>query len=126
MGLWFWVSFLVTLLLLAGSVWSGLTHRRRVHFVVVPLTVVSLLITIRMTGSLVETRLFPEEELAFHLRFAISATAMLVPVAITGIGYARWGRSWRLWHRLAVAAFLLLAVTATVTGVWVFSLSEPR
>ncbi len=118
----FWVLFASTVAALAATAWAGIRGRRRTHFVCVAITLTLLYATIRMTRSLVENVTFREWDLAFHLNFAITATALIVPVAITGIGYAmRGGRVWRLLHRTAVILFVVAVLVATATGIWAFS-----
>ncbi|MCA8942135.1 MAG: hypothetical protein KDB80_06195 [Planctomycetes bacterium] len=120
---WFWGSFVLTVVLLLATVWMGLRGARRAHFVCVALFVAMLYVTVRLTRGLVESLDFPDDELAFHLRFAITASALLVPVLLTGLGYARWGgRKWRLWHRTAVIVFVVSVLAATATGVRMFLL----
>lgn len=121
----FWVSFAVTLALFGATLWAGLRHRRRLHFTFAPLAVVALTVTIVLTEQLVRAVSFPPDEMAIHLFFAKSAAGLLLPVIATGLWMARSVRA-RPWHRAAVVLFLLFTLTATGTGIWVFSLSTPK
>lgn len=125
MVLWFWISFATTLALAGATVLTGATRRRRAHFWLAPLTVVMLTITILLTERLVRAVEFPPDEMRIHLFFAKTAALLVLPVAVTGLLLARRPRLRKL-HRFAVVAFLLFTVTATGTGIWVFSLSTPR
>jgi hypothetical protein len=115
----FWISFAVTLGLLVTSLVSGIRGGRRVHLVTGPLTLVMLGITIACTKILIRNYEFPAEQLRFHLKFSITATCAAVPVLLTGIWLWRSPAA-RLWHRLAVWTFVVLALTATGTGIWLF------
>lgn len=121
----FWISFAVTLLLVTGTVVSGLRRRRRVHLVCALSAVSSLVLTIVLAERMGATRRFPAAEMRVHLWFAKSAALMVLPVALSGL--ALWRRPrWRPLHRAAVVLFLLLTVIASGTGVWVYGLSTPK
>jgi hypothetical protein len=121
----FWASFAVTLALLLGAVWTGFRGRRRAHLRLAPLALVALAVTIVLTEQLLRAVRFPERELGIHLWFAKSGAALVVPVVVTGLLTVR-NRRWRRLHRAAVGLFFLCALTATGTGIWVFSLSTAR
>ena len=121
----FWVFFSLTLLGLAAAMVTGLRGKRRLHLVLAPVCVVLLTVTIveaeRMTGN----RSFPPHEMSIHLWFAKTAAALMLPVIVTGLVLWRTAR-WRRIHFWCVLAFLVMAVTASGTGVWVYSLSTPK
>jgi hypothetical protein len=121
----FWVFFSLTLLGLAAAMVTGLRGPRRVHLVLGPACVVLLTLTIveaeRMTGN----RSFPRDEMAIHLWFAKTAAALMLPVIVTGVVLWRTAR-WRRAHFWCVIAFLVMAVTASGTGIWVYSMSTPK
>lgn len=120
---WFWVSFISTVVALVAAAYTGIRRKRRAHFVCVGLFVVLLYVTVRLTRGLVEAIDFPEDELSFHLRFAFAATGLLVPVLITGFGYAlSGGPRWRICHRIAVSVFVVAVLAATGTGIRMFML----
>lgn len=120
----FWLSFTATLAALLAAVAAGRRGRRRAHFALVAVFVVLLFVTIALTEALVRALDLPAGELAIHLRFAISATLLLLPVLASGVVYAlRGGKRWRLVHRIAIVLFLLAVLTATGTGIWVVSLA---
>lgn len=121
----FWISFVITLALLAGTVWTGFRGRRTLHATLAVLTVVLLTITVLLTEALLRAVVFPAREMGIHLLFAKSGAALVLPVAVTGILTWRT-RSWRRVHLACVVLFLLVAVTATGTGIWVYSLATPR
>ncbi|MCY2958181.1 MAG: hypothetical protein NT107_14240 [Planctomycetota bacterium] len=116
----FWSSFCVTLALLVTSLVSGLRGGRRVHLVTGPLTLVMLFVTIACTKILIRDYAFPEPQLSFHLKFAITAAVAALPVLLTGLWFLRCPRA-RLWHRIAVWTFVVTALSATGTGIWLFS-----
>ncbi|MFK7742333.1 MAG: hypothetical protein AB8H80_18615 [Planctomycetota bacterium] len=121
----FWISFVLTVLLLVVSLVSGFGGKRKLHVVTGPLTIVSLAVAIWLTEQLMRQYEFPREELDFHLIFAKSGGLLALPVAITGIWYLRSPKA-RLWHRAAVLIWLVSVLMATATGLWVFGLGELR
>lgn len=121
----FWASFLVTLALLAGTAWTGRRGRRVAHYVLATTSIVMLAVTVVLTERLLRAVEFPERELGIHLTFAKTAAALVVPVVITGLLTIRW-RRWKRVHLATVATFFVVTLTATGTGIWVFSLSATR
>ncbi len=121
----FWSSFVVTLVLVGATVWTGFTARRRAHLGLALAAVAMLTVTILLTERLVRAIDFPEAEMAIHLIFAKTGALLVLPVAVTGI--LTWRRpTWKKVHLTCVALFLLDVLIATGTGIWVFSLSTPR
>lgn len=121
----FWLSFVATLLLLATALVSGLRGRRRLHLWAGPLAIVALVVAILFTEELMRRYQFPEDSLRFHLWFAKAGGLLALPVVVTGIGL--WRRpTWRRWHRLAVFAFVVAALLATGTGLWLFGQGTPK
>lgn len=121
----FWASFLVTLALLAGAVWTGWRGRRRLHFVVAPAAIAMLAVTVVLTERLARAVSFPEQEMAIHLAFAKTGAVLVLPVVVTGLLTVRW-RRWKRAHLACVGLFFAVVLIATGTGIWVFSLSTPR
>lgn len=119
----FWLAFSTTVGLLVVSLVSGLLGRRRVHLVTGPLTIVMLGIAVLMTEQLMRGYRFPPEEMRVHLMIAKTAAALALVVVGTGLWL--WRRpAARVWHRWTVWLFVVLTLTATGTGIWVFCLSE--
>jgi hypothetical protein len=121
----FWIAFAATVLLLVAALFTGLTRKRKAHLWIGPLTIVSLTIAIVLTEQLMGHYSFPADELAFHLIFAKAGGLMALPVVITGIWLWRTERA-RIWHRVAVILWLLCVLTATGTGLWMFSLGTAK
>ena len=121
----FWIFFSLTLIGLAVTLITGLLAQRRLHLVLGPTCVVLLVVTIVMAERMTANRSFPPHEMAIHLWFAKTAAALMLPVIVTGLVLWRTAR-WRRLHFWCVVAFLVMAVTASGTGVWVFSLSTPK
>ena len=117
----FWTAFVVTVLLIVMALITGLRGKRKVHVWVGPLTIVALAIAVVLTEQLMRNYDFPPEELAFHLVFAKAGGLLAIPVVITGIWLWR-SEAARLWHRVAVWLWLVGVLTATATGLWMFSL----
>ena len=117
----FWIAFVATVLLLVGALYTGWKRRRGAHLFLGPLTIVMLAVTIWLTEQLMRCYTFPADELAFHLIFAKAGGLLALPVVITGIWLWRNERA-RVWHRTAVILWLVSVVTATTTGLWMFSL----
>ena len=122
---WFWTLFPATLVLLIGALWSGRTGRRRLHLRLAPLAMVFLALAIWMAVRMGQARVFPEQEMGIHRLIAILAAVLVAPVIGSGIALSRSGK-WRRLHRVCVTVFMIAALAATGTGIWVFSLSVPR
>lgn len=121
----FWISFLLTLGLLVGAVWTGAKGMRRAHLWLAPAGLVALAVTIVLTERLLRAVEFPKEEMRIHLWFAKSGAALVLPVVVTGIlNLKRPG--FRRLHAISVGLFFLVALIATGTGIWVFTLATPR
>lgn len=121
----FWPVFLITLGLMATALVTGWRRFRRAHLWLGPLAMLGLLVTVLLTEQLARRYEFPEGPMAIHLLFAKSAALLAVPVIVTGVLLARRPRARRA-HRIAVLLFLLATLIATGTGIWIFSLAEPR
>jgi hypothetical protein len=116
----FWIAFVVTVLALAVTLVTGLTRRRRLHLVLAPFTVVSLVVTIVLTEQLVRRYEFPAAIKDTHLIFAKAGGLLVLPVVATGLWL--WRReAARPWHRLAVVVWIVSVLVATGTGLWMFS-----
>jgi hypothetical protein len=120
-------AFLVlTVLLLAGVVATGLKARRRLHIPLVALTLVSLVLTIVFAE-----RLGREYDLAsagvikpIHLTLAkVTTLAYLLPLA-TGVRTI-FRPTARAWHRRFAFLVLGMTVLTLVTGALMITLAEP-
>ncbi len=116
----FWIAFVATVVLLAAALWTGLRRRRRVHLWLGPLTIVSLAVTVVLTEQLVRRYEFPPEVLRTHLVFAKAGGLLALPVIVTGIWLWRSERA-RRWHKIAVFVWIAAVLTATGTGLWMFT-----
>lgn len=121
---WFWTVFPITLVLLFGTLWTGRTKRRWVHLRLAPLSLVFLGLAIWMAIRMGQARVFPEDEMAIHRPIATLAAVLVVPVIGSGIALFR-SPAWRPVHRVCVTLFMVAALAATGTGIWVFTLSTP-
>lgn len=119
----FWIAFVTTVLLLVLSLATGFSRKRKVHLFLGPATIVSLAVAIVLTERLLKNYTFPPDELAFHLIFAKAGGLLALPVVATGIWLARSEKA-RIYHRVAVVLWLVSVLTATGTGLWMFSLGE--
>ena len=119
----FWIAFVTTVLLLVLSLATGFFRKRKVHLFLGPATIVSLAVAIVLTERLLKNYTFPPDELAFHLIFAKAGGLLALPVVVTGIWLARSEKA-RIYHRVAVVLWLVSVLTATGTGLWMFSLGE--
>lgn len=125
-GVGFVLFLIVTLAFLGAAVFTGLTARRKRHFLSVAGAVVSLGVTIYYAEALGE--LYDLEASGwiypFHLWCAkITVLAYLAPV-VTGfltIANLRWKRS----HRTVAFVVLGLTVLTAITGSAMLFLSEP-
>jgi hypothetical protein len=110
---------LLTVLLLAFVVLTGLRARRRLHLTLVGVTIVSLGLTIVAAFGVGE--LYDLESAGWitpvHLKLARFATASFVLPAATGVLTVRNGRV-RPWHRGAAVVAVTLTVAAALTGFW--------
>ena len=121
----FWIFLPLTLAGLCAAVFTGKRGKRRLHLILAPSTLGLLAVTIFLAEQMGRVRIFPEDELRIHLWFAQSAAVLALPVIFTGIMLVR-RPGWRRVHFVCVLLFLAVAVTATCTGVWAFSLSTPK
>lgn len=125
MVLLFWLAFTVTVALLGCALVTGRRGRRRPHYWSVAGFVVALAVTIFLTESIVRALEFPRDALDFHLRFAMGATYLLLPVLATGALMAwKGGMRIRWAHRITVVVFVLAVLAATGTGIWIFTLAK--
>lgn len=116
----FWIAFVTTVLLLVLSLLTGWTRRRRAHLWLGPLTIVALVVAVVLTEQLVRRYEFPADVLRTHLWFAKAGGLLALPVVVTGLWLWKQPRA-RSWHKLAVYVWLLAVLTATGTGLWMFS-----
>ncbi|MBL8756168.1 MAG: hypothetical protein JNK15_22935 [Planctomycetes bacterium] len=116
----FWLSLSVTVLLLVGSLVTGLRRRRRLHLWLGPLTIAMLVVTVLATEQLVRAYDFPADVKAIHMPCAKAGGLLALPVVVTGLWLWRSERG-RRWHRVAVWLWLCSVLVATGTGVWMFA-----
>ena len=121
----FWISFVVTVLLLVAALVTGFGRRRRAHLWIGPLTMVVLTVTIVLTEQLMKQYDFPPDELAFHMWFAKAGGLLALPVIATGLWLWRRPEA-RRWHRAAVIVWLVSVLAATATGLWLFGLGVAK
>ena len=121
----FWIAFVTTVLLLVLSLVTGWTRRRRLHLWLGPLTIVALVVAVVLTEQLVRRYDFPPDVLRVHLWFAKAGGLLALPVVVTGLWLWKQPRA-RSWHKLAVYVWLLAVLTATGTGLWMFSHGTPK
>lgn len=119
------VFFLLTVLLLAGVVATGLRARRRLHVPLVVAALGSLGVTIFHAERL--GRLYDLDGAGWitptHLTLAkITVLAFVFPV-VTGLTTLRRPGA-RRWHRLAVVIALTLTVCTSITGTWMILTAE--
>lgn len=123
--LWFWVSACLAIAGLGVTYRAGRQRRRRLHVGMAIASMVALAVAIVLTELMARERDFPPEAMRVHLVFAKAAGFAVLPVVVTGVLLLRRPRV-RRWHLRAVWLFLLLALAATVTGVYAFTGSVRR
>lgn len=121
----FWVSFLLTLIALAGALYSGWSGQRRWHLVLGPLTLALLSVAVVFAVLMGQVRHFPQDIMRIHRPIAVTAGLFGVLVAVTGVVLWRTGRARRA-HFVLVLLFSVAAVAASGTGIWAFTQSSPR
>ena len=121
----FWIAFVATVLLMAGALWSGLRGSRRYHLVLGPLTMVSLAVAIVLTEELASHYDFPEAIKHTHLLIAKTGGLLALPVIVTGLWLWRSERA-RVWHRACVYLWIVAVLSATASGLWMFSAGTPK
>ena len=121
----FWIAFLTTVLLLVASLVTGWTRRRRLHLWFGPLTMVMLAVTVVLTEELVRQYDFPPHVLRTHLWFAKAGGTLALPVIVTGLWLWKKPQA-RIWHRIAVIVWIVSVLSATGTGLWMFSQGTPK
>lgn len=124
-SLGFWLAFFATLAALVVALISGLWRIRRLHLFTGPATIVLLVLTVLLTEELVAHFVFPADEMRIHLTLAISAGCLAILVALTGTLLV-WRPRLRRLHRYCTFGFVVMALLATGTGLWVFSLATPK
>jgi hypothetical protein len=124
--LWFLICLGLTVLAIVATVVAGRQAERHRHLRRALTTIVLLGLTVVFAVLMARhERTFPDDVMRIHRVFSISVSCILPLVAISGI--MLWTRpEWRRVHRVCVAAFLLAALGASLTGVWMLSLSELR
>ena len=116
----------LTVVLLACVTATGLLAKRKIHLVLVAMTLVSLVAAIIFAERL--GRLYDLEAAGaikpIHLFLAKFTTlAYLLPI-ITGLKTIK-NPTWRPWHRRCAFLILALTVVTAVTGVWMIAAADP-
>lgn len=121
----FVIALGIAVAFLALVIWSGKTHRRRLHYVFVPCLLVALTVAIRYaewTGRFWD---FPAVPLRIHLSLAYTATVSTLVAAISGLLHIAGKLTRKAHARLSWGAVLFILL-ATCTGVWIFAVGEPK
>lgn len=116
----FWISFVTTVVVMAAALATGWKRQRGPHMVLGILTMVSLGVTIWLTEELVRSYDFPADVKRTHLWFAKTGGLLALPVIVTGVALWRTEKA-RRWHKIAVYVWIVSVLTATGTGLWMFS-----
>ncbi len=115
----FLANLVLTVALLAATLWSGRKAKRRLHYRLVVFTVLSLI------GAIVQAELFGRSfvfdpvRLNVHLFAAFAALATVPGVVWTGLRLRTRSGS-RASHQRWVGAFVGLVLLAVVTACWMF------
>ena len=124
-----WTGFLialaVTVVLLAGTLWSGFRGQRRAHVPFAVATILALLVAIYFAETVGTYWNFPDWPLWIHLRFAWAGTILILPVAVSGILALRRPGS-APGHKKLVFVFLGVVLCAIATGTWIFLVGSPK
>lgn len=124
-GTVFALSVAVTVALLACTIFTGLTARRRAHYPFAVATVIGLAIAIYQARIYGEAFVIPGDRLRIHLGFAFTALGLLPPAVVTGVLLIRRARV-RVWHRVFVWSFVVTTVVAMACALWMLEGAEPR
>ena len=122
----FLVSLGLTVVLIALTLQSGIGGRRRAHLARALTTVGLLAVTVVFAFLMAEyERLFVPEKMRVHRMFSMTVAFVVPAVALTGA--MLWKRpGWRWPHKICIGVFLLAALGAAVTGVWVLWTSTAK
>jgi hypothetical protein len=125
-GLQLVVALAVTVACLGGVVWSGITHRRDVHYRFIVAFLASLGVAIWRAEAYGEGLVFEGTSLTLHRIHmgAVAATALVLPAVVwTGVRLARPGGARaagrgepRPAHRRASTLFVLLILLTSALG----------
>lgn len=118
-GTLFLLSLTLTVLALAGALWTGRKGHRRAHYRWVVGTVLLLTWAIVMAEVYGRAFTFDPFRLTLHLVFAFSALASVAGVAYSGITLAMETKP-RALHRRWVGLFLVLVVLSIASAGWMF------
>ncbi len=121
----FWIAFAATVVFMVGALVSGLRRQRRYHLVLGPLTMVALAIAIVLTEELASHYDFPADIKHTHLMIAKTGGLLALPVIVTGLWLWR-SESARGWHRACVYLWIVAVLSATASGLWMFSAGTPK
>jgi hypothetical protein len=123
--LWF-IAFLgLTVLLLGLDIVTGKRRRRRLHLACVACTWPVLVTTIVLAETVGKFWRFPFTPLTVHLCFAYAASGAAFLASLAGFLHLK-GRIARGVHARLAWLFVGLALAATLTGIWIFTVGTRR
>lgn len=113
----FYLSFALTLGVVAVAAVLGRLARRRPHVATATVAGVLLAYTVYLAEMLGTVVIIPRRLLVVHLVFANLAALAFIVVVVSGVRLFRSDQSARRrWHRGAVIAFIALTVLSAGTG----------
>lgn len=121
----FVVALAIAVFFLGLVLWTGKTHRRRLHYVFVPLLLAGLAVAIRYAEMTGRWWNFPKLPLRIHLTLAYTATVTTILATLSGLLHIAGKFTRKMHTRLAWLAVLFILL-ATSTGVWIFLVGEPK
>lgn len=121
----FLANLALTVVMLAVTLWTGKTGRRRAHFTAAPSTVVVLALAIWQAELFGKGYDFDTLRLRVHLICAGLALASLPGTVWSGLKLVRHPQV-RAVHRRWVFAFVVLTVLAVLTAGWMFLSATPK
>jgi len=117
--------FLLTVVLLVATAWTGKLARRRAHLSLVACTISSLSATIYYAVQLGDSYNLESAGTIYHVHMILARVATLSYVApiVSGIATIRNGRHRALHGKIALMV-IVLTVSAACTGVWMIMSAE--
>lgn len=122
---WFLANLAATVLLLAVTLVTGKTGRRRAHFIAAPVTVVVLALAIWQAELYGQGYDFDSTRLTIHLCFAGLSLASLPGTVWSGLRLVSRPQVRRV-HQRWVAVFVLCTVLSVLTAGWMFLSATPK
>ena len=117
-------SFVITVVGLALTIWSGHTQRRSLHAIVSVLTAFALSMTDLLFMAYLRDLVVNTQILAAHLFFICFTFGTFLWTVGRGVTLAR-GDSWPPGHREASYWFIGSFTVMTVTGIWLIATAIP-